>query len=100
MCPIVLRVDVPDQGLTGPQGAHQRVFATHAIEVAGPQQVVKVVLCQVGQWLDAQRPLWQLRVGRQHLLHRRPGRPGATSISVGVWPCAHWCSHPPNAAGS
>ena len=46
---IVLRVDVPHKRLTGPEGAHQRVFAAHEVEVAGPEQVVKAVLADQGQ---------------------------------------------------
>ena len=39
---VVLRVGLPDEGRAGPQRAHQGVFATHEVEVAGPEQVVEV----------------------------------------------------------
>ncbi|MNT71494.1 hypothetical protein D3C72_2099860 [compost metagenome] len=45
---VVLRVDVPDQRLAGPQRPHQRVFAPHGVEVAGPQHLVKRGLWAVG----------------------------------------------------
>ena len=44
-----LCVDLPDKGLAGPKGAHQRVFAPNKIQVAGPEQVVIVKLAQRGQ---------------------------------------------------
>jgi hypothetical protein len=44
---VVLRVDLPDQGPAGPQGAHQRVLAAHEVEVAGPQQPVVGPLIQM-----------------------------------------------------
>jgi hypothetical protein len=43
---VLLRVDLPDEGLAGPQGAHQRVLAAHEVQVAGPQQMVEVRLAQ------------------------------------------------------
>ena len=41
---VVLRIDLPDEGLAGPQRAHQRILAAHEVQVAGPQQVVEVGL--------------------------------------------------------
>ena len=35
-----LRVDVPDEGRAGPQGAHQRILAAHEVQIARPQQLV------------------------------------------------------------
>ena len=49
-----LRVNLPDQGFVGPDRAHKRVFAADKIEVAGPQQVVKVALVKFGQIADLQ----------------------------------------------
>ena len=44
-----LLVNLPDKGLAGPKGAHQRVFAANKIQVAGPEQGVIVKLAQRGQ---------------------------------------------------
>ena len=41
-----LRVNLPDKGLAGPKGAHQRVFAADKVHVARPEQVVIVKLVQ------------------------------------------------------
>jgi hypothetical protein len=41
VCVVVLRVDLPDQRPAGPQRAHQRIFAAHQVQVAGPEHLVK-----------------------------------------------------------
>jgi len=41
-----LGVQLPDQRLTGPERAHQRVLTAHEIQIAGPQQVIEVLLSQ------------------------------------------------------
>ena len=46
---VVLRIDLPHEGTARPQGPHQRVLAPHEVQIAGPQQVVVVGLCEVGQ---------------------------------------------------
>ena len=49
VCVVVLRINLPDKGFSGPNGPHQRVFSAHKVEVAGPKHVVKTVLVGVGQ---------------------------------------------------
>ena len=41
---VVLRIDVPYEGPRRPLRAHERVLATHEIDVAGPQEFVVPVL--------------------------------------------------------
>ena len=71
---IVLRVDVPEKGLAGPLGAHKGILAAHAVEIAGPEQAVIVVLAQIGQGLPAQA---RGQGGRIRCGQRRLGRAGA-----------------------
>ena len=42
----VLPIDVPQQRAPGPLGAHERVFTAHEVDVASPQQVVKIALAE------------------------------------------------------
>ena len=44
MCVVMLRVDMPDHGLAGPQGSNQRVLSTHQIQIASPEHFVKLRL--------------------------------------------------------
>ena len=57
-----LLVDLPDKGLAGPKGAHQRVFAANKIQVAGPEQGVIVKLAQRGQ-VGEFRPILRIPAG-------------------------------------
>src|SRR3546814_10676906 len=41
---VVLRIDLPEQGLARPQRPHQGVLATHAVKVAAPEQAIEAVL--------------------------------------------------------
>ena len=41
-----LRIQLPNQRLTRPQRAHERVFTPHKIQIASPQQVIEVMLGQ------------------------------------------------------
>jgi len=49
VCPIVLRVDVPEPRFASPDGAHQRVFAAHQVQVTHPQQFIEFAL---GHWFQ------------------------------------------------
>lgn len=41
---VMLWINLPDKRLASPEGAHHRVFATHKIQVAGPQQMIEIML--------------------------------------------------------
>ena len=43
---IMLRLNLPDERLAGPQGAHHGVLATDKIQVTGPQHFIKPGLIQ------------------------------------------------------
>jgi hypothetical protein len=58
---VVLRIDVPDEGLAGPLRAHERVFAAHEVQVGAPEQVVVVALREHGQFDGTQRAVAQRR---------------------------------------
>ena len=80
---VVLRVDLPDEGRAGPERAHQRIFAAHEVEVAGPEQVVEVGLRQRRQRTrSASAPRAAPGRGGRRAARRRPA---VTSSSVG-WP--------------
>jgi translation elongation factor EF-1alpha len=40
---VVLRVDVPDEGLAGPDRPYQRILAAHEVEVAGGEQLPEAI---------------------------------------------------------
>ena len=53
-----LWVQLPHKGPSRPDGAHQRILASHQVEVCTPQQVVEFRLAQPGQ-VDASHPVGQ-----------------------------------------
>ncbi len=75
---VVLRIDVPDEGLPGPERAHQRILAAHGVQVAGPQHFVESGLGAVRQPGDG-RPAGRRglrgRAARQRGAHGGGGAP-------------------------
>ncbi|MDT4861372.1 hypothetical protein FQZ97_959740 [compost metagenome] len=64
MSTVILRIQLPDKRIAGPQSSHQRIFATHEIQVARPEQLIEPHLVLEGEGMQA--------------FARRPGRGGAT----------------------
>ena len=44
VCVVMLRINLPHEGLARPECTHQRVFSAHEIQVAGPEHFIEVGL--------------------------------------------------------
>src|SRR3546814_13024745 len=74
---VVLRIDLPEQGLARPQRPHQGVLATHAVKVAAPEQAIEAVLLDEWHFVYMDGALLPAYQGRADAgWHKQDGRIG------------------------